>query len=857
MRKTVRKKPGGSFVRLAIAALAFLFVGTFVAGILAVALLGGGLLVYFSNLPSPEAVVKRDVFQSTMIYDRNGELLYEIWDPQGGRRQVIPLSEIPGYLRAATLSTEDADFYTNPGFDAKAIVRALWQNLRGQEIVSGASTITQQLIRNTMLGPEERYKQSYDRKLKEILLAYRLSQQYTKDQILEWYLNEIYYGNLAYGVEAAAQAYFGKSAKDLDLAESAMLAGLPQMPAEYNPLINPKAAKERQAEVLDLMAYHTYITKEQAEAAKKEPLKFVAKQFDIKAPHFVMYVRELLEKKFGREKLYYGGLRVYTTLDYKMYLAAEKAAREHVASIRNLNASNAGVVTIDPKTGEILAMVGSVDYFDPKISGQVNMALAERQPGSSLKPFNYAASFAKGLHPATVVLDQPIEFPGGAGQPPYRPHNHDMRWHGAVTLRQALAQSLNIPAVLVLQYVGVNNFVNLLHEAGITSLNDPQRYSLALTLGSGEVKLLDLTFVYASLANKGVQIGAPVPSDERKPGQREYEPVAILKVVDSDGKVLEQYTPPEGKQIFSPQIAWMITDILSDDVARTPTYGPNSFLKLSRPAAAKTGTTDDFRDGWTVGYTPDLVTGVWIGNSDSSPMTNVFGVSGAGYIWHNVMEELLKDKPVVSFEQPPGLVKSTAYAVTLRPPFGFMPVTDWFLDGTVPQIKYEETGLPPVLYETGTQSASLSPVSALTPMTASIWISDTGGITSSMTISATSPFLLMLANPPALVAPTPTPLESPSPRYPTPQAPFPVTTPQPGSKTVIVPSVAGLDEAEARARIEAAGLNNTYPNYQGPGDVPTQVFESVAPGCVLSQTPQPGTKVQRGTTVYLAVRKRE
>lgn len=812
LRKSSKGKSGKTYLLvLAVALLTLL--GTVATGGLA----AGALIIYSRTLPSPDAVVMRDVFQSTLIFDRNGELLYEIWDPQGGRRQVVPLSEMPGYLVAATLATEDANFYTNPGFDLKSIVRAAIQNFRGKDIVSGGSTITQQLIRNTLFDPKERYERSYLRKLKEVVMAYRLSQQYTKDQILEWYLNEIYYGNLAYGVEAAAQSYFGKPAKELNLAESAMLAGLPQKPSEYNPLINLKAAKERQAEVLDLMVYHGYLSPEEAERAKREPLNFATKQIDIKAPHFVMYVRELLEKKFGREKLYYGGLRVYTTLDYQMYLAVEQAAREHIARIKNLNANNAAVVTIDPKTGEILAMLGSVDYFDPKISGQINMALAERQPGSALKPFTYAIAFAQGLNPATVVVDQPWEFPVGRGQPPYRPVNHDGKWHGPVTLRQALAQSLNIPAVLVLQSVGVKNLLGFLHELGITSLNDENRYGLPLTLGGGEVKLLDLTFAYAALANGGVQVGAKVPDDERKPGHSEYQPVAILKVVDSDGNVLEEYHPPAGKRVISPQIAWLITDILSDDEARAPTYGRNSFLKLSRPAAAKTGTTDDFRDGWTMGYTPDLVTGVWVGNADSSPMRNVFGVSGAGYIWHNAMDALLKDRPASSFERPDGLKRATAYAYVGQPEKPYMTITDWFLEGNVPQPEYEDA-----------------------------WrrlVTSTVSITGTTGVSSTWPFLSLHVG-----APTPTPTQTPTP------APF--ATPAPGSAIVVVPSVVGLPEDRARAMIEAAGLNNTYSNYQGPGDVPPHVLASVPPGNVLSQTPQPGSRVPRGSVVYLAVRKR-
>lgn len=844
-----------------------------ILGMLSTTALAAGLYYYTQNLPSPDAVIKRDVFQSTLIFDRNGELLYEIWDPQGGRRQVVPLSEIPGHLIAATLATEDANFYENPGFDLRSIFRAGLQNIQGQEILSGGSTITQQLIRNTLMDPKERFTVSYERKIKEVVLAFRLSQQYTKDQILEWYLNEINYGNLAYGVEAAAQSYFGKAAKELNLAESALIAGLPQQPARYNPLINLKAAKARQSEVLDLMVSQSYISPAEAEKAKREPLTFTTKQFDIKAPHFVMYVRELLERRFGREKLYYGGLRVQTTLDYQMYLAAERAARDHIERIRHLNANNAALVSVDPRTGEILVMLGSTDYFDSKIAGQINMALAERQPGSTLKPFTYAAGFERGLYPATVVIDQATEFPVGPGQPPYRPMNHDRKWHGPVTLRQALAQSLNIPAVLVLEHVGVKPLVDILHSLGITSLNDETRYGLPITLGGGEVKLLDLTFAYASLANGGIQVGAKVPLEERRPGLSEYEPVSILKITDNEGNVLEEYSPPSGKYAINPQIAWIVTDILSDDAARTPTYGPNSFLKLSRPAAAKTGTTDDSRDGWTIGFTPELVTGVWVGNADNSPMWNVFGVSGAGYIWHNAMEELLKDKPATSFNRPPGLVIATVYAPVAQPVYTttvgneqvanrYMRISDWFLEGTVPRLPYMEPTPTPANSQMGTRwpvPTSATPTTTMTPTTT----------TPTVTTTRNSPFLPLFISISAVPTPTPgtvtptpgrtsTPVRGLGTRtpIPSPSSPLPLATPEPSSGMVTVPSVVGLAEDQARTRIEASGLNNTYSNYQGEGDVPSQVMQSVSPGHVLSQNPQPGARVLRGTTVYLAVRKK-
>lgn len=815
-----------------------------VAFVMAVFALGGIIWAYdyiVGDLPSPDKVVARDLFQSTYIYDRNGVLLYELIDPQGGRRHVVPLSEIPQDLINATLATEDANFYNHPGFDLRAVARAAVDNLLGREIVSGASTITQQLIRNTLMSTEQRYERTYTRKIKEIILAYRIEQQYSKDQILEWYLNEINYGNLSYGIEAAAQSYFGKPAKELNLAESALLAGIPQRPRDLNPLTNPTAAKARQAEVLDLMVRHGFISAAQAEAAKSAPLNFAAQQFDIKAPHFVMYVRDQLERKYGRDKLYYGGLRVDTTLDYNLYLAAEKAAREHINRIRNLNANNASLVAIQPSTGEVLVMLGSVDYFDSSISGQVNVAVAERQPGSALKPFAYAAGFERGLTPATVVIDKPTVFKGGQGHEDFKPLNHDKQWHGAVTLRRALASSLNIPAVLVLQHIGVKTFVDELHSLGITTMNDERSYGLPLVLGAGEVKLLDLTFAYTVFANNGVQVGTPVPESDRRPGFSDIEPVSILKVTDSEGNVLEEYKPSAGERKMNPADAWLITSILSDDEARAPTYGRNSFLKLSHPSAAKTGTTDDFRDGWTVGYTPDLVTGVWVGNSDRSPMLDVFGVSGAGYIWHNFMEEALKGTSPKQFQMPAGVVTATVYTPNPSDPTGFTPVTDYFIEGKVPKATYADVVPYLRTIASGSVSYEGTPTAKSSP-------------TADAQATSPSPFLPPISD----VPPTPTPILTPTPT-PVPGDRIwltPIATPSDVRQLITVPNVVGRPEAEARAMIEAYLLNNTYTNYQGPEDLPEEVLNRVPPGYVLSQNPAPGTRAVRGTTVYIAVRKR-
>ncbi|HUE75921.1 MAG TPA: transglycosylase domain-containing protein, partial [Chloroflexota bacterium] len=588
--------------------------------------------------------------------------------------------------------------------DTLAIARALIQNYTASGVRSGASTITMQLVKNTLIPPEERYKQSYTRKINEVLLSYQLSQRYDKDELLAMYLNEIYYGNLAYGIEAAARVYFNKAALELTLPEAALIAGLPQSPSYYDPYVRPDKAKERQEYVLDNMVEHGFLDRSTADAAKQTPLILTKPQpQEIKAPHFVFYVRDELERRFGRDAVYYGGLQVTTTIDLKALEVAERVANATVRELQEQNANNAAIIVIDPRTGEILTMMGSVNYRDETIDGQVNMAVAERQPGSALKPFTYLTGFMyKGVTPATIINDVEKQFSQGPGLPPYVPRNHDRQQRGPIPVRQALTASLNIPAVEMLHLVGIPAFLDTLHRAGIRSITG-EHYGLAITLGAAEVRLLDLTFAYTSLANNGRQIGDPIPLELRRQGMAALEPTAILKVEDSLGNVLHEYTPHE-QQIFPAEHAFQISTILMDDNARAGTYGPRSYLNLSRPAAAKTGTTDNYEDGWTFGYTPDLVVGTWIGNADRSRMRAVQGVAGAGRIWNAFMEEWLRDKPVIDFTPPQGVV----LAQTCRPDSyrfnapanGFEPLApksplplppgapalDWFVRGTEPRL---------------------------------------------------------------------------------------------------------------------------------------------------------------------------
>jgi 1A family penicillin-binding protein len=620
------------------------------------------------DLPHPNELYQHTSAPSTKIYDRHGTLLYEITDPHQGLHTPLTLDEIPQACLDATIATEDASFYRNPGVDVWAIIRAVYINVKGGEVLSGGSTITQQLARNLLLSPQERVEVSLTRKLREAILAWRLARTYSKNEILTLYLNESYYGNLAYGIEAASRTYFGKHTAELDLAECALLAGLPQSPANYNPLENPDAARARQNVVLDLMAKQSFITAGEADSARREKLGFAAIPFPIEAPHFVMFVRGELERTYGLEAIYRQGLQVYTTLDLNMQNTVQRITRYRLAELAEQkdglpprNVHNAAVVVMEPYTGEILTMLGSPNYFDPHIDGAVNATMATRQPGSSIKPITYAAAFDpdiaaahgyESLTAASMMVDVRTAFVTKEGNP-YVPENYDHIWRGPVLLRQSLASSYNLIAVKVLDYVGLETMIDLARNMGITTF-DNKNFGLALTLGGGEVRLVELTGAYSTFANGG----------------RRVEPVAISRITDHQGNLI--YESPQdlnpGPQVMDTRTAYLITNILSDNYARRSTFGAGSPLRLSRPAAAKTGTTQDWRDNWTVGYTPDLVVGVWAGNADNEPMRYVSGVTGAAPIWRDIMEELHKARPVHDFAVPGGLVTETVCAENGLPP---------------------------------------------------------------------------------------------------------------------------------------------------------------------------------------------
>ncbi len=663
--------------------------------ILGVVLFLGTILILwlFYDLPSPENLEAYTTAPSSKVYDRHGTLLYEMPPPYTGSHTPVPLAEIPDALKGATLVLEDKDFYTNPGVDLRGIARAVWYNLRDDSgYLVGGSTITQQLVRNLMMSPEERTSLTLRRKLREAWLAYRVTRRYTKDEILEFYLNETYYGNLAYGVEAAAQAYYGKHVRDLDLAECAMLAILPHAPALWNPLENPEQAKVRQSLALDRMVEARIISPEEAEAAKNEALAFASAPFPIRAPHFVMVVRRFLERELGRAALEDGGLTIETTLDVALNETARDLMRMQLARLARCNhepecppggynVRNAAVLVLSPQTGEVLAMVGSPDYFSPQIDGAVNGTTVLRQPGSSIKPVTYAAAFADGgMTPATVVMDVRTAFTTREGTP-YLPLNYDLVFHGPVRLREALASSYNVAAVRVLDTIGIQTMTGLARSMGITTFDDSERLGLSVTLGGGEVRLLELTAAYGALANQGHRI----------------TPWTVRRVLDAEGRVLwshpcveREERPPFrclGPEVLDKRVTYLVTDILSDDRARVPTFGEESVLTLPFPAAVKTGTTTDFRDNWTVGYTPELVVGVWVGNADNERMKRVTGVTGAGPLWHDVMMTALKGKPIRPFTRPDGLTYVEICALSGKLPTPHCPhrVHEWFIEGTEPQ----------------------------------------------------------------------------------------------------------------------------------------------------------------------------
>lgn len=703
--------PNGCFTNGLILAL----IGAVVLIIASAILLTIGYFAIASTLPSIDDLKTHAAqFETTRILDRNGNVLYELLDPNAGKRTYVPLSQISPTLVAATIATEDKEFYNHPGFDPAAIMKALWLNVTSDGNGPGASTITQQLARSLLLSPEERVQRTATRKIREIILAAEITRKYSKDEILELYLNEIYYGNLSYGIEAAANTYFGESidgqptefnpmgtlpngrlADDLTIAQAGFLAGLPQSPAVYDIYTNREATLQRDRDVLSLMYQlseergcitvsnwnqRVCVTIDTAIQAVRdiETFDFPIPIFAMKYPHWVNFIREQLEQDYDAQTIYRSGFTVTTSIDPALQGIAQQAVHDQISLLAGNNANNGALVSIKPSTGEILAMVGSADFNNVDIQGQINMAITKtRQPGSSIKPLVYLAAFEKGWTPATLIWDIPTDFPPSGDpndpSPPYSPVNYDGSFHGPVTVRTALANSYNIPAVKALQFSGIfddpetdqyEGLIGMAKKLGITSL-EREDYGLALSLGGGEVSLLELTNAYGVMANNGV----------KKPL------VSILKISDHAGNVIYEFEPDKinDERVLKPEHAYLITTILSDYNARIPMFGDYPIINLPfyTPVAAKTGTTNDFRDNWTVGYSPDVVTGVWVGNADYTEMYNTTGLSGAAPIWAAYMTQAIPyitgGEPT-AFQRPNGIVERVICAISGTEPSEWCPV---------------------------------------------------------------------------------------------------------------------------------------------------------------------------------------
>lgn len=654
------------------------------------------IIIFFATqIPSPEQLTSRAQAQATKITDKDGELLYNIYTDEN--RTPIKLSEIPEYVEHATISIEDKDFYKHGGFSITGILRSFYDLIAHRKIEGGGSTLTQQLVKNALLTSER----TLTRKLKELILAIQVERAYGKDQILEMYLNEIPYGGTAYGIEAAANLYFGKSAKDLTLGEAALLAGLPQRPSVYSPYgSNPDFAKKRQKEVLRRMVEDKYITQKQSDDAVNQELSYRTSKTErgIKAPHFVLYVKDKLVEQFGQKLVEQGGLKVTTTLDYKLQKKAEEIVKSEIDKLTQAKVGNGAAIILEAKSGKILSMVGSKDYFgsslpegcsegkDCVFEGNINVATRERQPGSATKPIAYAKALEKGYSANYTYLDVRTEFPGGADEKDYVPLNYDNQFRGPVQMRYALANSFNIPAVKNLALIGVKDVLELGWRMGLTtwepSDENVANVGLSLTLGGREVRLLDLTSAFSVFAHQGEQL----------------DPISIIKVEDSKGKVLFEHKdslssvegkPVEGRKIIDPAVAFIISDILSDNGARNMAFGSNSVLNIpGKSVAVKTGTTDEKRDNWAIGYTPSYVVGVWVGNNNNAVMSPVIasGVTGASPIWNKLMQSVLAGKQNEPFKKPDNISQVEVDALMTGKPHAGSPVRkEYFIVGSEPK----------------------------------------------------------------------------------------------------------------------------------------------------------------------------
>ena len=703
------------------------------ATVLPLAMTPVAMLFAFVNLaPLPSPYTRADVAAWTVV-DANGIVLQR--DTSDGLRIPVQLSDVAPAMIQATVAAEDHRFWSHPGIDPLAIGRAL---VRLPFERSGASTITQQLARRLYIDDGTPI---LERKAREVLLAIQLDARYSKDEILSLYLNQVYYGRGAYGVEAAARLYFGVSAANLDLAQASFLAGLPQRPAEYGESPETPPLRGRQRYVLKRMVETGHATPLEAERAAAEHLALLPPQTPVLAPHFVNYVHEVLER-LRPDLVHTPDLIIETTLDAGLQAEAQAQVDYQLSLLRDKAVGNAAVVVLEPSTGRILTMVGSSNFNDASRSGQVNMALAPRQPGSALKPFLYATALTRGFTAASMLLDIPSAFTSDAGL--YEPLNYDRRFKGPVSLRSALASSLNVPAVRTLAALGVDSFLTTVHRFGLSTLTDAEVYGLALTLGGGEVRLLDLTSAYATLAN----LGQPTV------------PYAIERIRDTAGNVIYERRAPAMERVISQQHAFILADILSDPDARELGFGAAPTLRLPFRAAVKTGTTTEFRDNWTLGFTPQRAVGVWVGNADNSPMLNVSGVEGAGPIWRGVMEAAMRDTHPAWPEPPAGLTQVAICAPTGLLPGPNCPVTaeDWFVAGTEPSdsetyyLRDENSGLvlnPPPEARSWALAAGLPLYEGTSADSATFVVQPADGSVLYMAPELASQSVLLRASPPA------------------------------------------------------------------------------------------------------------
>ncbi|MFH1602160.1 MAG: transglycosylase domain-containing protein [Candidatus Shapirobacteria bacterium] len=616
----------------------------------------GFYLAILKDLPSPEKLINRPLALTTKIYDRNGNLLYKIYREQD--RTLIPLEEIPKRAIEATIAVEDREYWQHKGLSWRGILRAIKHNLTNPDKEPiGGSTITQQLVKNALLGSQK----TWERKIKEVILSVLVEMRFSKEEILQMYFNEIPYGGMAYGIEEAAQKYFGKSVREVNLAEASLLAGLPAGPTRFSPFsAYPDLAKERQKQVLSLMAKSGYLTEQEEQRAAQEPLRFNMQNNSIEAPHFVFYVKDLLAQKWGEQIVEEGGLEVKTSLDLNLQKKVEKIIQEELVKAAPLGVSNGAALIIKPKTGEILAMVGSKDYYDFDHDGNVNVTLRPRPPGSAIKIITYSLALQNGFTPATIIPDTPITFQKPY-QDPYSPQNYDGRFHGNVSLRTALASSFNVPAVKVLSALGVDRMISQGELMGITTWQERSRFGLSLTLGGGEIKMIDLAQAYAVLANLGEKV--------------DLNPFLDVK--------------PSAKEVLDPGVAFLLNDILSDSSARAQGFGLHSLLNISyHKVAVKTGTSNNLRDNWAIGYTPEFLVAVWVGNNDNRPMSRIAsGITGATPIWRKITDLMLESYPETGWKKPGNVAETVICRSTGTLPCEGCPQTgqEYFLENTAPK----------------------------------------------------------------------------------------------------------------------------------------------------------------------------